>query len=90
MDEIADYTTPKFRDNKPKTVWVAETLKSLNAIKYERLDSVIIDSKVKGNRAEIIMKARIMTACGPLARNETYYLVRDRGKWLIDELRVTD
>ena len=90
MDEIADYTTPRFRDNKPKAVWVAETSKSLNAIKYERLNSAIIDSRVKGNRAVIILKARINTMCGPLARNETYYLVRDRGKWLIDELMVTD
>ena len=74
MDEIADYTTPRFRDNKPKAVWVAETSKSLNAIKYERLNSAIIDSRVKGNRAVIILKARINTMCGPLARNETYYL----------------
>ncbi len=28
MDEIADYTTPQFRDNKPKSVWVVDYLES--------------------------------------------------------------
>jgi hypothetical protein len=23
MDEVADYTTPAFRDNKPKSVWLS-------------------------------------------------------------------
>jgi hypothetical protein len=42
MDEVADYTTPKFRDNKPKSVWVVYTWRILNKMKYERLNSSLI------------------------------------------------
>ncbi len=41
MDEIAGYTTPGFRDNKPKSVWVVETWKTLNKLKYKGVDSSI-------------------------------------------------
>jgi len=76
MDEIADYTTPNFRDNKPKSVWVVETWKSLYKLKYERLNSSVIDTKVKGNRAVVVVK-------------EIYYLVKEGERWLIDELWVS-
>ena len=41
MDEIADYTTTGFRDNKHKSVWVVETWKTLNKLKYKGVDSSI-------------------------------------------------
>ncbi len=38
MDEIADYTTPGFRDNKPKSVWVVEAnAKGLDFLKHPQL-----------------------------------------------------
>ncbi len=57
MDEIADYTTPSFRDNKPKSVWVVETWKTLKDIQYERLNSSVIGSQVKGDKAIVILEA---------------------------------
>ena len=55
MDEIADYTTPQFRDNKPKSVWVVETWKTLKDIQYERVNSSVISSQVKDDKAIVIM-----------------------------------
>jgi len=90
MHEIAEYTTPNFRDNKPKSVWVVDTWKSLQKIQYERLNSSIIDSKIKDDKAVVIMEAKIKTACGALRQKEIYYLVKEGERWLIDELIVTD
>jgi len=90
MHEIADYTTPGFRDNKPKSVWVVDTWKSLNKLKYKRLNSSIISSKVNDDEAIVIMESKIKTAAGEAIQKEVYYLVKEGKRWLIDELVVAD
>jgi hypothetical protein len=90
MDEIAEYTTPKFRDNKPKSVWVVDTWKTLKKIKYEKLNSSVIDTKVKGDRAVVVTEGKIKTMVGETAQKEIFYLVKKGGRWLIDQLIVTD
>ena len=90
MDEIADYTTPKFRDNKPKSVWVVDTWKPLKEIKFQRLNCSVIDTKVKGDRAVVVLESKIKTVAGETTQKEIYYLVRIGERWLIDELIVTD
>ena len=90
MDEIADYTTPSFRDNKPKSVWVMETWKTLQKIQYERLNSSVISSQLKGDKAIVILEAKIKTSAGEVSQKEVYYLVGEGERWLIDELVVTD
>ena len=90
MDEIANYTTPKFRDNKPKSVWVVDTWKTLKKIKYEKLNSSVIDTKVKGDRAVVITEGKIKTVVGETAQKEIFYLVKEGQRWLINRLIVTD
>ena len=90
MDEIADYTTAAFRDNKPKSVWVVETWNTLKDIQYERVNSSVLDTKVKDDRAIVIMEAKIKTAAGEVTQKEIYYLVKEGERWLIDELVVTE
>jgi hypothetical protein len=90
MDELANYTTPKFRDNKPKSVWVVDTWKTLKKIKYERLNSSVIDTKVKGDRAVVVTEAKIKTVVGETNQKDIFYLIRQGERWLIDELIVTD
>ena len=90
MDEIADYTTPKFRDNKPKSVWVVDTWKTLRKIKFQRLNCSVIDTKVKGDKAIVVTEAKIKTVVGETAQKDIFYLVRIGERWLIDELVVTD
>jgi len=90
MDEISNYTTPKFRDNRPKSVWVVDTWKTLKKIKYEKLNSSVIDTKVKGDRAVVVTEGKIKTMVGETAQKEIFYLVKKGGRWLIDQLIVTD
>ena len=90
MDEIADYTTPQFRDNKPKSVWVVETWNTLKDIQYERVNSSVISSQVKGEKAIVIMEAKITAAAGEVTQKEIYYLIKEEERWLLDELVVTD
>ena len=90
MDEIAYYTTPGFRDNKPKSVWVVNTWKTLKEIQYQRHNSSIIDSKIKGDKVIVIMEAKIKAVAGEVAQKEFYYLIKGGDRWLIDELIVTD
>ena len=89
MDEIAHYTTPRFRDNKPKSVWVVDTWKTLKDIRYERLNSSVISSQVKGDKAIVIVEAKIKAVAGEVTQKEVYYLIKERERWLIDELLVT-
>ena len=90
MDELADFTTPNFRDNKPKSVWVVDTWKSLKQIKYRKIRSTVIASKVKGNKAVVIVDATIETKAVKTSQKELYYLIKEDGKWLINDLVVTD
>ena len=41
MDEVAKYTTANFRDNKPKSVWVVDTWRTLHQLKYKKLNGDI-------------------------------------------------
>lgn len=90
MDETAKYTTEHFRDNRPKSVWIVDTWRTLRQIEYKRLHGSVIGSKIKGNRAAVILDARIGTAAGETNQKEIYYLIKEGQKWLIDRLQVTD
>ena len=90
MDELANFTTPNFRDNKPKSVWVVDTWKSLKQIKYRKIRSSVIASKVKGNKAVVIVDATIETKAVKTSQKELYHLIKEDGKWLINDLVVTD
>lgn len=90
MDEIADYTTPKFRDNKLKSVWVVDTWKTLKEIKYEKLNSSVIDTKVKDDKAIVVTETKIKTVAGDTTQKDIFYLIKQGERWLIDELIVTN
>ncbi len=76
MDKVADYTTANFRDNKPKSVWVVDTWRTLQQLKYKKLNGDITGSKIKGEKAVVIVQSRISTAAGDAIQKEIYYLVK--------------
>jgi hypothetical protein len=67
-----------------------DTWKTLKDIQYERVNSPMITSKVKDDRAVGIAEAKIKAAAVEATQRQIYYLVRVREQWLIDELIVTD
>ena len=91
MDVIAGYTTASFRANKPKSVWVVDVWRVLKKMKYKRLNSTVIDSRVKNDRkAVVIIEAKIEIANKETTQKEIYYLIQKGEKWLIDDLVVAD
>jgi hypothetical protein len=90
MDECADITTAKFRDNEPKSVWVDDTWKALRQMKYEKLNSSVIDSKIENGKALVILNPAINTKAGKTTQKDVYFLSRKGDMWLIDEQIVTD
>jgi hypothetical protein len=90
MDEIADYTTSRFRDNRPKSVWIVDTWKALQGIKYRRLYGSVIDSKITENKAAVVLDAKIGTSVGETEQKEIYHLIKEGQGWFIDQLQVAD
>jgi hypothetical protein len=50
----------------------------------------VIDSKVKDNKAAVILDAKIGTSIGETEQKEIYHLIKEGQTWLIDQLQVTD
>jgi len=90
MDETADHTTARFRDNKPGSVWVVDTWKALQQTQYIKVQDRIIGAKTTEDRAAVVVEATIKTVAGETEQKEVYYLIKEDHKWLIDELQVTD
>ena len=66
-----------------------DTWNTLKEIQYERINSSVIESKVKGDKAIIVVEAKIKAVAGEVTQKEVYYLVKVAARWLIDELVVT-
>ncbi len=90
MDEIGPYTTSKFRDDKPMSVWVAETWKTLKQMEYKKLEFKVLDSKITDKNAWVVVQAKIKTVAGEADQKEIYSLILENNRWLIDDLVVTD
>jgi hypothetical protein len=90
MDEIADFTTENFRNNKPKSVWIAETWEVLRQIAYKREKGSILGSKIAKKRAAVAIQARFETVAGKTEQKEIFYLIKIGNDWLIDELKVAE
>ena len=90
MDEIGPYTTAKFRDDKPMSVWVTETWKALKQMQYEKLEIKVLDSKITDKNALVAVQAKIKTMAGEVDQKEIYSLILENNRWLIDDLVVTD
>jgi len=90
MEEVADVTTAEFRDNEPKSVWVAKKWKLLSSLEYAHIYSKVIDTKVKDDKAIVLVDAEITTKAADAKQKEVYTLVKNGGKWFIDDLIVAD
>ena len=60
-------------------------------MKYKRLNSTVIDSRVKNDRkAVVIIEAKIEIANKETTKKEIYYLIQKGEKWFVDDLVVAD
>ena len=90
VSQLAYYTTPYFRNYKPKELWVIETWEVLSELGYRHLSGKILEEKIKGNTAIIITSSNIETLAGKSLQREIYCLIKTEEGWKLDELLIED
>lgn len=50
----------------------------------------MLESKITGNTEAVILDTKIKTKAADADQKELYLLIREDGRWLIDELQVGD
>lgn len=90
VSQLAYYTTPYFRNYKPKELWVIETWEVLSELGYRHLSGTILEKKVKGNTAIVITSSNIETLAGKTLQREIYCLIKTEEGWKLDELLIED
>jgi hypothetical protein len=92
MDEIGPYTTGHFRDDLPISVWISKTWDELKSYGYKKTKFKLLEKEYSEdkNHIKITVAAKIETDVGSAAHKENYFLIKEAGFWLIDELIVTD
>lgn len=51
---------------------------------------MVLESKITGDTAAVILDTKIKTKAADADQKELYLLIREDGRWLIDELQVGD
>lgn len=90
LSQLAYYTTPYFRNYKPKELWVIETWEVLSELGYRHLSGTIVEKKIKGNKAIVITSSHIETLAGKTLQREIYCLIKTEEGWKLDELLIED
>lgn len=90
MDACADVTTANLRDDKPKAVWVYDTWKHLTRLGYRKEQSDVLQEKIDGETAVVMLQTRIYAIDAYSDQKELFTLIRVDGVWLIDDVQVGD
>jgi len=90
MDIAAELTTLEFRGGKPKGVWASETYRIFKSIGYKHLGGEIIEEKIDGDKALVILQGKIFTIAGGAKQKEFYLLKKVDGEWLIHDIKVKE
>jgi hypothetical protein len=86
----AGFTTAQFRHGEAPEVWAVKTHLALHLVEYQHLGGEIVTAAVSQTAATIVLAAKIHTRLGTTAQTETYHLLHQGDRWLIDRLEVTD
>jgi len=90
ISQLANYTTPYFRNYKPKELWVIETWEILSQLGYRHVVGTILDEKIKDNTAIIITSSSIETLAGETLQQEIYFFIKTSEGWKLDELLIEE
>jgi len=90
ISQLANYTTPYFRNYKPKELWVIETWEMLSQLGYRHVTGTILDEKIKDNTAIIITSSSIETLAGETLQQEIYFFIKTSEGWKLDELLIEE
>lgn len=90
VSKLAHYTTPYFRNYKPKELWIIETWEILSGLGYRHVSGKFLEEKIKGNTAVIITSSTVETLAGETLQKEIYCLIKTEEGWKLDELFIED
>jgi hypothetical protein len=90
MDKASELTTLEFREGKAKKDWASEYFKLLKSAKYKHLGGKVIEEKIEGDKAVVVLQAEIDTVAGSAKQKEFYLMKRIHSQWLIDDIIVKE
>ena len=90
VSKLACYTTPYFRNYKPEELWIIETWEKLKEIGYEHISGKILEVRINGEHAVVVVSSRVKTLVGKTQQKEIYCLIKTPEGWKLDEIIVED
>lgn len=91
MNKAAEFTTENFREGKPKNVWASEIAQKLKEIDYKPIEGKVAKHVFRESEYALVNFRRVIsTRDGTFHKMESYKLKNVNGRWLIDEVEITD
>jgi hypothetical protein len=90
MLHAVGFITARFRQGEVPSVWAVKMQAALHRLDYQHRGGEIVAVTLSETTATVVLAATIYTRLGTLTQTETYRLQRQAGRWLIDQLEITD
>jgi len=88
LDTAATLTTANLRDGWSQKEWVRTKKALLAMTQLKFLSGEILSEEITGIQALVMVNAHISTIVGEQMQQERYRLLRVKGQWLIDDVKV--
>ncbi len=88
LDTAVTLTTINLRQGWSQKDWVRTKKAPLAVTQLRYLDGEILSEEITGIQAIVMVNAHISTIVGEQMQQERYRLLRVKGKWLIDSVKV--
>ncbi len=89
LDTAVTLTTANLRDGWSQKEWVRTKKPLLAVTQLKFLGGEILSEEITGIHAIVMVNAHIWTSMGEQLQRERYRLLRVKGQWLIDSVKVT-
>ena len=90
LDSAATLTTINLRDGWSQKEWVRTKRPLLAMTELRSLDGEVLSEEITGIQAIVMVNAHISTIVGEQVQTERYRLLRVKGQWLIDSVKVLE
>ena len=89
-DEAYDYLSSKWHNGKSRKDWAEQLRRQDIRPRSEVLFLRVSPAMVRGEEATVVISFRLKMPEGKRVSRQTYDLVREQGRWRIDEVKVFD
>ncbi len=88
LDTAVTLTTINLRQGWSQREWVRTKKAPLAVTQLRSLDGEVLSEEITGIQAIVMVNAHISTIVGEQMQRERYRLLRVKGQWLIDDMKV--